>query len=162
MIKELNREADDLIICNNSLVLICYLSTIFICSIRRYRNTHMHGWMWGWVYMLRLQHSRLSDVENILPKEKKERKKRTFSFWLTIYGVLCVKVSSPLHLIWRHSERRVITNPFTFTSHYYLISETMCQSSQRPLILWLPGINICRNTRKARLKLWHRCENSWK
>lgn len=95
-------------------------------------------------------------------KKKKERKKRTFSFWLTIYGVLCVKVSSPLHLIWRHSERRVITNPFTFTSHYYLISETMCQSSQRPLILWLPGINICRNTRKARLKLWHRCENSWK
>lgn len=86
-------------------------------------------------------------------KKKKERKKRTFSFWLTIYGVLCVKVSSPLHLIWRHSERRVITNPFTFTSHYYLISETMCQSSQRPLILWLPGINICRNTRKARLKL---------
>lgn len=31
-----------------------------------------------------------------------------------------------------------------------------------PLILWLPGINICRNTRKAGLKLWHRCENSWK
>lgn len=30
VIKELNREADDLIICDNSFVLVCHLSTILI------------------------------------------------------------------------------------------------------------------------------------
>lgn len=30
LIKELNREADDFIICNNSLVLVCHLSTVLI------------------------------------------------------------------------------------------------------------------------------------
>lgn len=38
LIEKLNREADDLIICNNSLVFICHLATIFIGSIRSYKK----------------------------------------------------------------------------------------------------------------------------
>lgn len=38
MIKELDREADDFIICDNSLVLVGHLSSVLIRSIRGYQN----------------------------------------------------------------------------------------------------------------------------
>lgn len=38
LIKEFNREADDLIICDYSLVFICHLSSILIWPIRSYRK----------------------------------------------------------------------------------------------------------------------------
>lgn len=43
LIKELNREADDLIICDDSLVLVCHLSTILIRSIRSYQSARRHA-----------------------------------------------------------------------------------------------------------------------
>lgn len=93
-------------------------------------------------------------------KKKRKKEKNIFSLTHHLRGALRKSLfSSSSHLKTFRKVCYYQSIHFHFPLLPYFRNHV---NSQRPLILWLPGINICRNTRKARLKLWHRCENSWK